>query len=166
MACQGGPRLSACADTSIGINPWLSGRTRTSTMLPPPDFGSGAYDGCREGHLRRVTMRCTVTTRPCLSRVKSGKPPTVHMFSALPPEADIRQTGRDVRVVPLSDSCTAAYSSPIGSVHRRGATRRNPLYRMLHIGVGNRAFPVATSSGQTTTCLPSCHWIVTALWAV
>jgi hypothetical protein len=38
-----------------------------------------------------------------------------------------------------------------------------PLYRMLHVGVGSRALPVATSSGQTMTCLPSCHWIVTAL---
>ena len=37
------------------------------------------------------------------------------------------------------------------------------LYRVLHIGVGRRTLPVATSSGQTTTCLPSCHWIVTAL---
>jgi hypothetical protein len=31
---------------------------------------------------------------------KSGKAQREHMFSALPPEADIRRTGRDVRVVP------------------------------------------------------------------
>ena len=52
---------------------------------------------------------------------------------------------------------------PIRSAHRRHALAGTPLYRVLHIGVGSRALPVATSSGQTTTCLPSCHWIVTAL---
>ena len=45
----------------------------------------------------------------------------------------------------------------------RSGGRRKSLYRMLHIGAGRRALPVATSSGQTMTCLPSCHWIVTAL---
>jgi hypothetical protein len=32
-----------------------------------------------------------------------------------------------------------------------------------HGGVGNLGFAVATSSGQTTADLPSCHWTVTAL---
>ena len=62
----------------------------------------------------------------------------------------------------LRDSCTAALSSlseHLISVMLPGT----PLYRVLHIGVGSRALPVATWSGQTTTCLPSCHWIVTAL---
>jgi hypothetical protein len=36
-------------------------------------------------------------------------------------------------------------------------------YRPLHDGVGNLGFAVATSSGQTNTDLPSCHWTVTAL---
>src|SRR6516165_5081927 len=35
--------------------------------------------------------------------------------------------------------------------------------RSLHDGVGKRGFPEASSSGQTTTCLPSCHWMVIAL---
>ena len=61
------------------------------------------------------------------------------------------------------NSCTAALRSPIRSPHRCHALAGTPLYRVLHIGVGRRALPVATSSGQTTTCLPSCHWIVTAL---
>jgi hypothetical protein len=45
---------------------------------------------------------------------------------------------------------------------------RNPgcihleVSRSFHGGVGNRGFPDASSSGQTTTCLPSCHWIVIA----
>src|SRR3954454_14146869 len=63
----------------------------------------------------------------------------------------------------LPDSCTAALGSSIRSPHRRHVLAGTPHYRVLHIGVGSRALPVATSSGQMTTCLPSCHWIVTAL---
>jgi hypothetical protein len=33
-------------------------------------------------------------------------------------------------------------------------------------GVGTRAFTVATSSGQTTTFSPSCHWMKTPWLAV
>ena len=38
-------------------------------------------------------------------------------------------------------------------------------YRWLHGGFGNRGFPETSSSGQTTTCLPSCHWMAIALWS-
>src|SRR5262249_21322842 len=38
-----------------------------------------------------------------------------------------------------------------------------PIYRWVHCGFGNRGFPEATSSGQTTACWPSCHWIVIGL---
>src|SRR5439155_2000372 len=47
-----------------------------------------------------------------------------------------------------------------------GAYRRRTSYRPLHGGVGNLGLPAATSSGQTTTCLPSCHWMVIALWPI
>ena len=38
--------------------------------------------------------------------------------------------------------------------------------RSLHGGVGKRALPGASSSGQTITFLPSCHWNITILWAI
>ena len=50
---------------------------------------------------------------------------------------------------------------------RASAARRGEGgYRAVQGGVGNFGLPVATSSGQTMTCLPSCHWVVTALWAI
>ena len=39
-------------------------------------------------------------------------------------------------------------------------------YRWLHGGVGNRGFPAASSSGQTTTFTPSCHWMKSPLLAI
>jgi len=38
-------------------------------------------------------------------------------------------------------------------------------HRSVQGGVGCRAFAEATSSGHTTAFFPSCHWMVTALWA-
>jgi hypothetical protein len=58
-----------------------------------------------------------------------------------------------------------------GATRRAGALRPAggdgaTSYRAVQGGVGNFGFPVATSSGQTITCLPSCHWVVTAFWAI
>ena len=58
-------------------------------------------------------------------------------------------------------SCWAAGTIILLVFAVRGAASR--FYRWLHGGVGKRGFPAPTSSGQTTTCLPSCHWIVIAL---
>ncbi len=44
--------------------------------------------------------------------------------------------------------------------------RRRANYRALQGGVGNLGLPAATSSGQRITCLPSCHCVVTAFWAI
>jgi hypothetical protein len=41
----------------------------------------------------------------CLLWVKTGKAPCEHMFSALPPKADIPLRTRYVRFVPQADSC-------------------------------------------------------------
>ena len=38
--------------------------------------------------------------------------------------------------------------------------------RCLHGGVGKRSLPGASSSGQTITFLPSCHWNITILCAI
>jgi len=43
------------------------------------------------------------------------------------------------------------------------SVRWQEFYRWPQGGVGKRGFPVATSSGHTTTALPSCHWTVIAL---
>ena len=40
-----------------------------------------------------------------------------------------------------------------------------PQGRELHGGVGKRGLPGASSSGQTITFLPSCHWSINILWA-
>ena len=45
---------------------------------------------------------------PCRLRVKTGKAQCEHMFSALPPKADIEHQTSDVRKVPFPDSCSAA----------------------------------------------------------
>src|SRR2546422_2913805 len=44
--------------------------------------------------------------------------------------------------------------------------RRRATSRALQGGVGNLGLPAATSSGQRITCLPSCHCVVTAFWAI
>src|SRR6266542_3219001 len=36
--------------------------------------------------------------------------------------------------------------------------------RLLHSGVGKRGLSAASSSGETIAFLPSCHWIMSALW--
>src|SRR6266478_4001203 len=53
------------------------------------------------------------------SGVKTGKAQCEHMFSALPPRADIAQYSRHVRFVPSSDSCTAEDGIAIRSLDRR-----------------------------------------------
>ena len=45
-------------------------------------------------------------------------------------------------------------------------TNKGSGYRWFHGGVGKRGLPLARSSGHTTTRLPSCHWIITILWAI
>ena len=52
-------------------------------------------------------LRCGSPRRKCPSecplRVKTGKAQCEHMFSALPPKADVAQRGRHVRKVPLAE---------------------------------------------------------------
>src|SRR6185369_971326 len=48
----------------------------------------------------------------------------------------------------------------------RKASHSTAHLRWLHGGVGNRAVPGASSSGQTITFLPSCHWNTTILCAI
>jgi hypothetical protein len=43
-------------------------------------------------------------------RVKTGKAQCEHMFSALPPKADVAQRGRHVRFVRFAIFCAAEYS--------------------------------------------------------
>src|SRR5712671_2939302 len=51
----------------------------------------------------------------CRSWVKTGKPQCEHMFSAMPPRADIAPQSRHVRFEPTTDLCTAAIASFIQS---------------------------------------------------
>jgi hypothetical protein len=57
-----------------------------------------------------------------------------------------------VMTAPFDQSAEIQTETPPADIH----------YHWLHGGVGNRGFPETTSSGQTTTCLPSC-WIVIGL---
>ena len=68
--------------------------------------------------------------------------------------------------------CTPRLADRLPAVGMHGAMEphasawrfcRGTCYRLLHGGVGNLGLPAATSSGQTTTCLPSIHWMVMAL---
>src|SRR2546425_11328062 len=76
---------------------------------------------------------------------------------------DARRRGSGPR--PLLGSRLSRGGSP-ASAHPLIETRPS-FYRWLHGGVGSRGFPVASSSGQTTTFMPSCHWMkspVLAIW--
>ena len=52
-----------------------------------------------------------------------------------------------------------------GGDHRETESAEILHCRWLHGGVGKRGLPGASSSGQTITFLPSCHWKVTILCA-
>jgi hypothetical protein len=61
------------------------------------------------------------------------------------------------------DSTIGSFESGPGVPGSKGGALS---YRWLQGGVGNRGFPVASWSGQTTTFAPFCHWTKRPLLAV